>query len=184
MAKSFLFLADGFEEIEALGSVDILRRAGIDVATVSITTERTVRGAHGVEVRADLTFKEADFGGSDWLILPGGMPGAVNLHEFAPLNDLLRVHHGRIAAICASPSLVLGPAGVVRGLPATCYPGMERDMVDGGAMAETERAVVVTERVITGRGPGATYAFALAIVAATAGEERAREVASAMLYER
>ena len=76
MKSSFLFLADGFEEIEALATVDILRRAGVEVQTVSIYSHKQVKGAHGVEVTADLTFKEADFGGSDWLILPGGMPGA------------------------------------------------------------------------------------------------------------
>lgn len=182
MSKSFLFLADGFEETEALTTVDILRRAGMDIKTVSITASREVRGAHGVEVRADLTFKEADFGGSDWLITPGGMPGASNLHSFAPLNDLLKIHHGRLASICASPSLVLGPTGVLRGIPATCYPGMEEELVKGGGIYE-EKPVVVTDRIITAHGPGATPAFALAIVAATFGESHAREIAKAFMYK-
>lgn len=181
MSKSFLFLADGFEEIEALATVDILRRGGMEVSTVSINSGRDVAGAHGVVVRADLTFDEACFAGSDWLIMPGGMPGAANLHAHAPLNALLKAHEGRLASICASPSLVLGPAGVLRGLPATCYPGMEQGLVDGGGIYK-EDGVVVTDRVITGRGPGFTFDFALAIVAATAGESRAREVAAGLLY--
>lgn len=180
MSKSFLFLAEGFEEIEALGTLDILRRAGMDVKTVSITAEKAVRGAHGVEVRADLTFKEADFGSSDWLITPGGMPGASNLHDFGALNDLLKVHHGRLASICASPSLVLGPTGVLAGVEATCYPGMEAELKAGGGLYR-EDGVVVTERIITGRGPGFTFDFALAIVAATYGPEKAAEVAAGML---
>ncbi len=180
--KNFLFLADGFEEIEALATVDILRRAGMDVKTVSINPGKDVTGAHGVVVKADLTFKEADFGGSDWLITPGGMPGAQNLHDFAPLMDLLKIHHGRLASICASPSLVLAPAGVLKGVAATCYPGMEQGLKDGGAVVE-DRSVVATERIITGHGPGATFVFALAIVAATLGESHAREVAAAMLVK-
>lgn len=183
MSKSFLFLADGFEEIEALATVDVLRRAGMDVKTVSISDNKTLTGAKGVEVRADLTFKEADFGGSDWLILPGGMPGAENLHTSAPLNDLIKVHHGRIASICASPSLVLGPTGVLRGLKATCYPGMEHDLVAGGGIYEADARVVVTDRIITACGPGATFEFALAIVEATLGKAAADQVAEAMLIK-
>ena len=178
--KNFVFLADGFEEIEALATVDILRRAGMDVKTVSIKNEKLVCGAHGVAVEADMTFKEADFSNSDWLITPGGMPGAKHLHEFAPLNDLIKIHHGRLASICASPSLVLGPTGVLKDLPATCYPGMDEGLKSGGAIVK-EDMVVVTDRIITGRGPGATFQFALAIVAATLGASQAREVASGML---
>lgn len=181
MAKSFLFLAEGFEEIEALATVDVLRRGGIDVLTVSIKDHKSVRGAHGVTVEADLTFKEADFDGSDWLILPGGMPGASNLHNFAALNDLLKVHHGRIAAICASPSLVLGPTGLLEGKPATCYPGMEADLVAGGADYRPTEKVVKAGRIITAYGPGATIDFALTIVAETMGDERAKQVREGML---
>ena len=101
MRSSFIFLAEGFEEIEALTVVDVMRRAGMDIKTVSITSEHTVRGAHGIPVTADVTFKEADFDGSEWLILPGGMPGATNLAGDEALCDLLRVHKGKIAAICA-----------------------------------------------------------------------------------
>ena len=180
MKSSFLFLADGFEEIEALATVDILRRAGVEVQTVSIYSHKQVKGAHGVEVTADLTFKEADFGGSDWLILPGGMPGASNLYAFGPLTDLLKIHHGRIAAICAAPAVVLAPLGLLKGLPATCYPGFEGACKEGDAEMKDER-VVVTEKIITANGPSSTIPFALAIVEATKGASVANEVAGGML---
>ena len=94
MHRSYIFLAEGFEEIEALTVVDVMRRAGMDVKTVAITSERVVTGAHGIPVTADLLFKEADFGGSEWLILPGGMPGSTNLAADEALCDLLKVHKG------------------------------------------------------------------------------------------
>lgn len=97
MHRSFIFLAEGFEEIEALTVVDVLRRAGMDIKTVSIGTGKEVVGAHGITVKADLTFKEADFSDSEWLILPGGMPGATNLAADEALCDLLKVHKGKIA---------------------------------------------------------------------------------------
>lgn len=180
MKKSFLFLAPGFEEIEALGTLDMLRRAGMDVSTVSIHTDKIVKGAHGVPVTADMDFKEADFGDSDWLILPGGMPGATNLYNFHALTDLLKVHKGRIAAICASPAVVLAPLGILKELPATCFPGFEDALVAGEAKA-TKAAVAITDKVITAHGPGATFDFALAIIEATCGEDAARQVASGML---
>ena len=180
MKQSFLFLADGFEEIEALTTVDVLRRAGIEVQTVSIYPHKHVKGAHGVEVTADITFKEADFGGSDWLILPGGMPGASNLYDFEPLRDLLTIHHGRIAAICAAPAVVLAPLGLLKNIPATCYPGFEGACKDGDAIMKDQR-VVTTEKIITANGPSSALPFALAIVEATKGASVANEVAGGML---
>ncbi len=115
MHRSYIFLAEGFEEIEALTVVDVMRRAGMDVKTVAITSERVVTGAHGIPVTADLLFKEADFGGSEWLILPGGMPGSTNLAADEALCDLLKVHKGKIAAICAAPGVVLAPLGLLEG---------------------------------------------------------------------
>ena len=114
MHRSFIFLAEGFEEIEALSVVDVLRRAGMDIKTVSITASKEVMGAHGITVKADLTFKEADFADSEWLILPGGMPGATNLAADEALCDLLKVHKGKLAAICASPGVVLCASGIAR----------------------------------------------------------------------
>ena len=185
MNKNFLFLANGFEEIEALATLDILRRAGMDVTTVSINHEYVVTGAHGIPVTADSTFKETDFSGSDWLILPGGMPGASNLHEFQALNDLLKVHagKGRIAAICASPAVVLAATGLLNGKKATCYPGFETALIAAGADYVTER-VVVADNIVTSNGPSSAFPFALEIVRLTKGDTVASEVADGLLCDK
>lgn len=182
MNTSYLFLATGFEDMEAITTVDILRRAGINVVTVSIYDDtREVKSAHGVTVTADATFAEIDFSNAEWLILPGGLPGATNLAEFKPLTDLLVKHNsggGNIAAICASPAVVLGPLGILDGREAVCYPGVENSMQNAkkGFMP-----VVADGNVITGNGPAAAVPFALSIVAKTKGEEASREVAEGML---
>ncbi len=182
MARSFIFLAEGFEEIEAITPVDVMRRGGMDVKTVSITDKYEVTGAHGVTVKADLTFAEADFEGAEWLIMPGGLPGAQNLHDFAPLNELIKKHavNGKIAAICASPAMVLAPTGVLNGLEATGYPGTEEGLKAGGATVKDER-VVALDRVVTGNGPSSSLLFALAIVANSMGANVAQTIGSGML---
>lgn len=183
MKKNFLFLADGFEEIEALATVDVLRRGGLDVTTVSIKHEPAVTGAHGITVFADCTFKEADFSDSDWLVLPGGMPGAANLHEFSALNDLLKVHatKGRIAAICASPAVVLAATGLLDGKNATCYPGFETALIAAGARYDKESRVVVDGNIVTANGPSSAIPFALKIVELTQGAQASSQVAEGML---
>ena len=182
MHRSFVFLAEGFEEMEAIIPVDVLRRAGMDVQTVSITDRHQVTGAHGVTVTADLTFKQADFDGAEWLIIPGGLPGAENLHAFGALNDLLKVHagKGKIAAICASPAMVLAPLGLLEDKEATGYPGTEDGLKAGGAIVKDER-VVALDNIITANGPASALRFALAIVANSLGAQTAQEVGSAML---
>ncbi len=179
--RSYIFLAEGFEEIEALTAIDVMRRAGMDIKSVSITSETLITGAHGITVKTDLTFKEADFGGSEWLILPGGLPGATNLASDEALCDLLRVHKGKIAAICAAPAVVLAPLHLLDGKEATCYPGFEEQCAKYGAKMRDSQ-VVVTEKIITGNGPSAALPFALAIVASSLGETVAREIGSGMLY--
>lgn len=131
MNTSYIFLAAGFEEIEALTVVDVMRRAGMDIKTVSITDSHTVIGAHGIPVTTDLLYDKTDFVTPEWLIIPGGMPGAENLSKFAPLNTLLinQSASGKIAAICAAPAVVLGPLGILDGKEATCYPGFEKRWV-------------------------------------------------------
>lgn len=181
MKKSYIFLADGFEEIEALATVDILRRAGIEAPTVSIMPSLQVKGAHGIEVKADIALDEVNIKDSNWLILPGGMPGATNLADCERLCEMLTKHHaqgGHIAAICASPAVVLSPLGILDGKEATCYPGFE------GALKTSKvgfRPVVVDGNVITANGPGTATAFALAIVAHATCEEKAREIAEGLL---
>lgn len=181
MKRSFLFLADGFEEIEALTVVDVMRRAGMDIKTVSIKNSEKVTGAHGVVVTADLTFDDADFGDAEWLIAPGGMPGSKHLADYVPLQQLLTRHFengGKIASICAAPALVLSPLGILKDREATCYPGMEQLMVDA---VRRDAPVIALDTLITASGPATALRFALAIVANSMGESVAQEIGSAML---
>lgn len=183
MTRSYIFLATGFEEIEALGTVDILRRAGMEVIVVSISKDRMVTGAHGITVAADVVMAGCDFSDADWLICPGGLPGAEHLSKDEALTTLLIRHNeaGRhVAAICASPGMVLAPLGILKGRNATAYPGFEKALEMGGAKPTGQR-VEVAGNVITGNGPSSTIPFALAIVAATLGDAKAKEVANAML---
>lgn len=182
--KSYVFLATGFEEIEAVTPVDVLRRAGMEVITVSVSENRNVTGAHGVTYVADVLMSETDFSDAQWLILPGGLPGATNLYDTPALRELLVKHAaagGHVAAICASPAVVLAPLGLLDGKAATAYPGFEDALKAHGADARQAQAVVA-DNIITGNGPASSLPFALAIVAATCGEEKAREVAAGMLY--
>lgn len=181
MNTSYLFLATGFEEMEAIVTTDILRRAGMEVETVSINDSKKVTGAHGITTKADALFNETNFTEASWLILPGGLPGASNLFSFSPLTTLLTEHNkkgGKIAAICASPAVVLAPLGILDGREAVCYPGFEEHMPN----AKKGFTPVVTDgNIITANGPASAMAFALAIVAKSKGEETAREVAEGLL---
>lgn len=183
MKDSFVFLAAGFEEIEALTVIDVMRRAGMNVQTVSITSALQVRGAHGVTVNADLLYDNTLFSDPEWLVLPGGMPGATNLYEFAPLQGLLRAQaeskNGRIAAICASPAVVLGQLGLLKGEKATCYPGFEHLIEGAEIQAEP---VVVSNKFVLGNGPAYALPWALTLVMEAKGQEEAAKVASGMLY--
>lgn len=182
MQKSYIFLADGFEEIEALAPLDILRRAGMPVITVSISDSLTVTGAHGARVEADALFTDNDMSAAEWLILPGGMPGASNLAACKPLTDLLvaqAARGGKIAAICASPALVLAPLGILNGIDATCYPGMATNSKLIGW--KEDEPVVSTNRVITAHGPGASMLFSLTIAAISTGQAHAHEIGEAMM---
>ena len=180
MKKVALFLANGFEEIEALGTTDILRRAQIDVVTVSITNDKTVKGAHNIKVEADNTFSNIDFTDFDILILPGGMPGAKNLNEHEELKKLLTEFNSKqkfIAAICAAP-MVLGGLGLLKNKRATCYPGFEPELIGATITGEN---VVVDENIITGKGPGLVFDFGLRIVEQLLGLQVRREVQNGLL---
>lgn len=182
MNESFLFLAEGFEEIEALTAVDVLRRGGIPVKTVSITSALQVKGAHGIIVTADLLFDNTLFSSAEWLILPGGMPGATNLYNFARLKGLLRrqaeSETGRIAAICAAPAVVLGQLGLLKGHKATCYPGFE-ELLAGAEFVNAP--VVVDGKFVLGNGPANALEWALTIVKEAKGANIATQVANGML---
>ncbi len=181
MKKSYLFLAAGFEEIEALATTDILRRGGMEVVTVSITDDLNVTGANGITAVADKLFNDLAFDDAEWLICPGGMPGSTNLAEFAPLCTLLKNHAktGKVAAICAAPAVVLCPLGILDGLTATCYPGFEDSCPE---INWTGERVEAHERVITANGPSSAFPFALAILANSKGEDVATRIGVGTLY--
>lgn len=183
MKKAIVFLANGFEEMEALETVDILRRGGIEVTTVSITTDPVVIGAHNVPVTADTTLNNALLNDADALILPGGMPGASNLNDSEAVKEALlgQYREGRIvAAICAAP-MVLGGLGLLKGRKATCYPGFEPKLIGANVTGE---AVEVSDNVITGKGPGLVMNFGLALVAAIKNDAVAEEVAAGLLLSK
>lgn len=182
MKDSFVFLAEGFEEIEAISVIDILRRAEIPVKTVSISASLQVKGAHGIIVVADVLYDSTIFTDAEWLIFPGGLPGATNLYEFAPLQGLIHYQaeseRGRMAAICAAPGEVLGQLGVLKGEKFTCYPSFEGKAKDG--IYEPSK-VVVSGKYVTANGPSSAALWALEIVKESLGQEKATEVASGML---
>ncbi|SFG36836.1 DJ-1 family glyoxalase III [Prevotella sp. KH2C16] len=181
MAKVYEFLADGFEDIEALAPVDILRRGGVDIKTVSVTGSEFAESAHGVTFKADLKFEDADLGDADMLLLPGGMPGAKNLLEHHGVRDALTAQcesGKRIGAICAAP-MVLGYLGILKGKRATCYPGFEQYLK--GA-EYTHELVTVDGNIITGEGPAAALPYAYKILAILKDEETARQVEDDMMY--
>ena len=182
MKTSYIFLADGFEDIEAITVIDVLRRANIPIKTVSITSSMKVTSAHGIHIGTDLIFDTNLFQNADWLICPGGMPGASNLYEFAPLGGLLRQHvanGGRLAAICAAPAVVFGQLGLLQGREATCYPGFEH-LCLGAEMAD-KPVVISNHDMVLGNGPSNAPLWALAIVKETLGEQESRKIANDML---
>lgn len=182
MAKAYIFLADGFEEVEALTVVDFLRRAQIDISMVSITGDLKVTGSHQITVVADMLFGDGKFEEADLLILPGGMPGTTALMNHEGLDKLLRDFHGKnktIAAICAAPS-VLGTKGLLEGKRATCYPGFESKLK--GCIA-TGEDVVIDGNIITSKGPGTAMDFALTLISVFKDKGTSRKIAEGGMYK-
>ena len=181
MRPSYVFFADGFEEIEALTIVDVLRGAGMPVVTMSIYDAPEAIGAHGVTVVADEAFDPDMIEDAEWLICPGGMPGATNLAENVTLCDILKEQNEKgekLAAICASPSVIFGPLGLLQGRDAVCYPGME-DGLEGANVLD--QRVAVDGNIVTGNGPASAAEFALTIAAISMGDDVSNEVAAGML---
>ncbi len=182
MSKVLIFLADGHEEIEALTVVDLLRRAGIDITMVSMNPDRNVTGSHNIRINADITLAEADFDSADMLVLPGGMPGTLNLEA----NELLMSkvedfnNAGKyIAAICAAPT-VFGHKGLLKGRKACCYPGMHDQLT--GAEVSFDK-VCADGNIITSRGLGTAIEFALMIISRLSGQAVADKIANSVVYE-
>lgn len=159
----YLFLADGFEEIEALGTVDILRRCGLQVQMLSVTGKRVVTSARGIVVKADSLFRKNHLSACDALVFPGGLKGAETMKSNSVLRTAIQQQSQAgtlIAAICAAP-MVLGAAGVLKGKHATIYPGMESHIA--GAIYHSDAFVVEHDNFITACGPAATRLFAQAV---------------------
>lgn len=177
--KVFVFLADGFEEIEAIAPIDIFRRANIDVTTISISDQKLVTGAHNISVLADRLFSETDFSENDLLYLPGGMPGTKNLDNHEGLKKLLQKQANKnknIAAICAAPS-ILGKMGLLNGKEAICYPGFENQLT--GAILSNEKLVKSTF-ISTAKGAGVALQFALKLVEDLKGKQTADKIAESI----
>ena len=180
--KVYIFLADGFEEIEGLTVVDIMRRAKIDVETISITGQKQINGAHKIIVEADRLFEETDFSDGDMLVLPGGMPGTLNLKEHEGLRNLIGEFDKKkkyLAAICAAPS-ILSELGILKGRKACAYPSFE----EGLDCAQVVHEAAVTDgHVTTGRGMGAAIPFALKLTELLCGTEKANEIAESICID-
>lgn len=182
MNTMYVFLADGFEEIEALAPVDVMRRAGLSVTTVSVTNNQIVIGAHGIPVVADAMFDELNYTDASLLFLPGGLPGATNLEAHAGLCQLLTAKATQedvvISAICAAP-LVLGGLGLLNGKRATCYPGFEDTMQGAEYTAEK---VTVDGNIFTACGPAAAWDLGFTFVEHFCGDGKAEELRKGMQF--
>jgi len=182
MAKVYVFLADGYEEIEGLTVVDLLRRAKIDIVMVSVTGNINVTGSHNITTIADILFEEVDFSDADMLVLPGGMPGTTHLMEHGGLDKLLRDFHAKdkpLAAICAAPR-VLGTKGLLVGKNATCFPGNEASLL-GANFCDT--SVVTDGNITTSKGMGTAIDFSLSLIRSLKGEAEASKIAGAIQYQ-
>jgi len=180
--KIAVHLADGFEEIEAISIIDVLRRADLDVLTVSVTGKLEVNGAHQIKVLADELFENVDYSHIYMIVLPGGMPGASNLNAHEGLKSQIVKFSNEnkpLAAICAAP-LVFGNLGLLNGKQAVCYPGFEKYLKGAEVLTIP---VVESGNFITGRGPGVAIAFALKIVEKAVSAEKAGILAGQMLVK-
>lgn len=178
--RAYILLANGFEETEAIGTWDVLKRGGVQVALVSIYDQYEVDGAHGLRLSTCLTLKDLKGELADAIILPGGMPGATNLHESKEVVALVQAHYEAekvVAAICAAP-LVLGREGLLEGKRATCYPGFEKELQGATTTGE---GTTVDGHIVTGKGPAYAFHFGIEILRQLKGDEAAKEVADGLL---
>lgn len=176
----YLFLAEGFEEVEALTPLDFIRRAGLQIQTVGLSS-KCVTGAHNIQVLTDCLPEEVQEDDIQMLILPGGMPGTRYLKESIQLQEMLQravKQKVPIASICAAPS-VLGEKGYLQGMTATCYPGFEESLFGATFV---DKKVVVDLPFITARGAGCAMEFAFAIIKTLISEDKAKEIAEQVCY--
>lgn len=180
--KVCVFLSDGFEEIEGLTVVDLLRRAGIFVTTVSITGKLQIRGSHDICVQADKLFEEMDYEEQYMVVLPGGMPGTIHLEEHEGVKNVLEKYYEEkkyIAAICAAPS-IFGKMGFLKERKATSYPSKEAELFGAEVVKDS---VVVSDFIITSRGLGTAIDFSLALIALLLKKEKAEEIKDSVIYQ-
>ena len=179
--KAMVVLAEGFEETETIIPIDVLRRAGVDVIIAGVNSD-TVTGAHGVTFKTDMVLDKIE-PLPDAVVLPGGMPGAENLAKSPKVKDLILAMNSKdnlIAAICASPALVLSPLGVLNGKMAACYPGMEENF--SPEVRFEEERIIQDGNIITSRGPATAFSFALKIAESLVGKDTSDMVGRQMLY--
>lgn len=180
--KIALFLAEGFEEVEAITTIDLLRRADLDVNVISIYDKNKVVGANRISVETDMLIQNFNAEDYNMIILPGGMPGTLNLQGNIQLMEAVKLFARQdkwLAAICAAPS-IFGELGLLDGKKATSYPGFENKLE--GAILTTE-GVAVDGKIITSRGVGTAISFALTIIANLSGKEKSDEIANSILYQ-
>ena len=183
MAQACIFLATGYEEVEMLTVVDMLRRAKISIDMVSITDQKEVTSSHNVTITADKTLSEVNFEEAEMLILPGGIPGTPNLRACTALCEKLKefaANGKKVAAVCAAPT-VLGELGILEGKKATCYPSFADKLATGDYV---KQPVVTDDNVITSRGMGTVIDFGLAIVSYFGSEELVEDVRKHLVYNR
>lgn len=182
MAQALIFLAPGYEEVEMLTVVDLLRRSHVTIDMVSITDSLEVTSSHNVTIKADKLFEEADFDEAKMIILPGGIPGTPNLLAYKPLTDKIREFAAQgkwLSAVCAAPT-IYDELGLFQGRKATCYPTFAKKLTNA---AYVKQPVVVDDIFITSRGAGTTIEFAAAIIERFSGEAAAKEVLQAIIYQ-
>ena len=176
----YMFLADGFEEVEALAPLDILRRANADIVTVGVTGEY-ITGTHDIVVKADIALSDVDCENIDALILPGGLGGTNNMDDSSEVKSLVQYaadNNKLVCAICAAPS-ILGKMGLFEGKEATCYPGFENTFKGGKYI---KKSVVKCDNFITSDGMGSAYKFGFEITSALAGNDVAERIKEQIQY--
>ena len=179
--KVYVMLADGFEEIEALSVVDVLRRGEVETVMVSIKSDKIILSSHNIPVVTDITIEELAIMPEDIIVIPGGSKGVQKLSESKALQNLLLKHQeqkGLLAAICAGPTIP-GKMGFYKGINATCYPGCEDDL-EGAIISKDD--VVIDKNFITSQGPATSLAFAFALLSLAKGETASKEIQKGMLY--
>jgi 4-methyl-5(b-hydroxyethyl)-thiazole monophosphate biosynthesis len=183
MKKVYVFLADGFEDVEALIPIDVWRRGGIDVTTVSIMGDYMVETAHGVRIMADTLIEDVDVSDADLLFLPGGMPGATNLYNNQQVCDAVKAQAEKgknVAAICAAPAVVLAQLGILDNRRATCYPGFEEMLTKA---TYTGGLITVDKNITTGEGPAAAFPFAYELLGQLVDTQTANQIAEGMRFK-